>query len=130
MRNGRTLPSCRMPALRHRISCPSGSRLPPLAEIVHPEAEPPQPLGVCPQAVRGGAVVYEASAGQEPPPAPDVVPAVFGIDKGHKLQVGAVPEGHEGIARQAVDVLPARRHPEPEAPVVPDGRFQVMDEYH
>ena len=53
------------------------------------------------------------------------------VQKGYKLEVGAVLEAaDEGVVRQAVGVLAARRNREPEPLVVAHGPAQVADEDH
>jgi len=81
--------------------------------------------------VGGGAVVDQTSAGGEKsPPAPDVLPRVFRAQKGDQLDVGAVPERDEDVARQPVGVLAAGGDRVTEHLVFADGLFQVAHEDH
>jgi len=87
--------------------------------------------GVVTGVVRDGTVVDQTSAGGEKsPPAPDVLPRVFRVQKGDQLEVGVVPERDEGIARQAVGVLAAGGDRETEHLVFADGLVQVAHEDH
>jgi hypothetical protein len=88
-------------------------------------------VGVVTEVVGGSAVVDHTSAGgKKSPPAPDVLPRVFRVQKGDQLKVGAVPERDEGVARQAVGVLAAGDDRETEHLVFADGLVQVAHEDH
>ena len=64
-----------------------------------------QPFYVGVEVIGGRAVIDQTFLRVEPPPAPDVVRGVFGIEEGYELEVGSVLERYERVTRQAVGVL-------------------------
>jgi hypothetical protein len=88
-----------------------------------PPAERTLMLSLSRSEIIGGRAVVDQppSGGEERAPAPDVIPRIIRVQKGHELEIRAVTERDQGVVGEAVGVLPARRHRKTEGLVVANG---------